>query len=145
MLDLEKAYDWVVRQLLLDKLTKYGVPTNFVNQLLVFLLPILFRTAGDLTESIAVLTTGLLQGVTASLALFIFLIGDLNGDLCEARDAGREPSGPSLSDIGKLVTRDVILIARMPAELQVLLNMFIKCSETKQHRIETFEVHCGYQ
>lgn len=67
-----KSYDKVIRRLLVDKLLAHGIPENLVNQLIIFLLPLLVRTAGDLTGTVAVLTKGLVQGGTASPVLFRF-------------------------------------------------------------------------
>lgn len=123
VLYLAKAYERVIRQLLIDKIIRYGVPTNLINQLIVFILPLLARTEGDVTETIEVFTTGLVQGGTASRspALFGFLIDDLSGDLRAAKDGNREVTGTSLDDPGKLVAENVILIARTAEELQIIL------------------------
>lgn len=70
VLDHAKAYDKVIRQILIDKLRKHGVPANLIHQLIIFLLPLLAKTAGDLTNTIATITTGLVQGGTSSPRLF---------------------------------------------------------------------------
>lgn len=123
VLDLDKAYDRVIRKLLVEKLESHGVPLDLVSQLIVFLGPLLVRTAGDLTRTVALLTTGLLQGGTASLTLFRFFINDLAGDLRMAVSGSRKPTGPILTDPGKLVANDGILVDRSPEELKKLLDV----------------------
>lgn len=73
-LDLAKAYNRFIRRLLVNKLLAQGIPENLVNQFIVFLLPLLVSSAGDLTGTVAVLDKGLVQGGTASPALFRFLL-----------------------------------------------------------------------
>lgn len=98
VLDIAKAYEKVIRKLLTEKLLRQGFPDNLVNQLILFLLTLLVKTAGDLTETTAVLTTGLVQRGTASPALFRFFINDLAGDLRVAQGKSREPTEDSISD-----------------------------------------------
>lgn len=123
VLDLPKAYDKVIRKFLVDKLLKQDIPENLVNQLIIFLLPLVVSTAGDLTEAIAVLTKGLVQGGTESPALFRFFIKDLADDLRAAVGGNIDHNGPSLVDPSKLVADDVILIGRSQDELQILLDV----------------------
>lgn len=111
ILDLAKAYDRVIRRVLVENLLRHNIPENMVNQLIVFMLLLLVKTAGDLTETVSILTTGLVQGGTSSPALFSFFINDLAGDLREAQRKEREPRDNSISEPGKLVADDVILIA----------------------------------
>lgn len=123
-MDLANAYDKVVRQLLLDKLVDKGVPVNLVNQLRVFLLPLLVHTAGDITRTIATLTTGLVQGGTASPSLFRFFINDVAEEMRAVMATERDGTGTSsLDDPGKLVADDVILIANSAGTMQQLLDV----------------------
>lgn len=61
VLDLEKAYDRVVRSLLIDELVKHDILENLMNQLVVFLFPLTVKTAVDLIETLSVLTTVLVR------------------------------------------------------------------------------------
>lgn len=69
------------------------------------------------------LTVGLAQGDTASLALFRIYINDLSREL--RTSVGKYPEGtcPSEGDPCKLVADDVLLIATSQEELQTLLNV----------------------
>lgn len=57
VIDLAQAYDRVIRQLLIDKLSRYGVPENLINQLIIFLLLLLARTVGDIMNTMETFTT----------------------------------------------------------------------------------------
>lgn len=99
VLDLAKAYDKVTRRLLIQRLLDHGVLENIVNQIIIFLLPLHVNTAGDLMKTIEILTTGLLQGGTASPTLFCFLIDDLAVEFREARREPRKPKYKSFQNI----------------------------------------------
>lgn len=71
------------------------------------------KTAGDLIETIATLTSGIVQGGTASPSLFRFFINDLSGDFRAAKGGSREPEGDSMNDPRKMVVNDVILIEKL--------------------------------
>lgn len=62
VLDQTKAYNIVIRKLLVDKLIAQGIPDKLVNKLIVFLLTLLVSTEGDLTGTVSLLTKGLVQG-----------------------------------------------------------------------------------
>lgn len=83
-------------------------------------LPLLARTAGDMKWTISTITTGLVQGGTASPELFRFLIDYIYEEFHEAKDEGREPENTRMEYPGKLVSNDVILVARTAEEMQVL-------------------------
>lgn len=91
IMDLTKAYDKVSRQILLRKPEHLGVPTDLINQIMIFLLPLTVSTAGDVTKVTDLLTIGLTQGETASPALFRIYINDLASRLRKA--AGRNERG----------------------------------------------------
>lgn len=55
--------------------------------------------------------------------MFRFFIDDLARDLRQAQGKGRGPSGDSVSEPGKLVADDVILVARSEEEMQKLLDV----------------------
>lgn len=93
------------------------------------MLTLLAHKAGDLTEKTAILTTSLMQGGTASPALFRFFIDDLAGDVRTVIGKSRDPIGPSLSDPRKLVADDVILVDRSSEELQLLIDACNKWAE----------------
>lgn len=126
VLDLAKAYDRVIRRLLVKKVDAHGVPAGLVSQLILFMVPLLVLMAGYLTGTEALLTTRLSQGFTASPTLFRFFINDLAGDLREAVGENRESCGPSMSNPAKLVADDVILIGRSSEELRRLLEACTK-------------------
>lgn len=94
---------------------------------MVFLVPIFVHTAGDVTNTIAILTTGLTQGGSASPALFRIFIDDLPGELRKTIGLEETAEGNSLKDAAKLVADDVIhglvtLLAKNESDLQVLLD-----------------------
>lgn len=62
VLYLTKAYNRVVRQLLIEKLECMNLPRDLINQLIVFLVPFLVQIAGDVAKLIVVLITGLKWG-----------------------------------------------------------------------------------
>lgn len=119
----------MVRQSLIDKLIGKGIPPNLIHQLVIFLLSFLVRTARDLTETTAILTIGLVQGDTASPALFRFFIDDLAGDLREGQEKARKAAGNSMDDPGKLVADYVTLIADTQEEMQSLLDLCTSWTE----------------
>lgn len=98
--------------MLVEKLEQLGIPQNLVNQVVVFLLPLTVQTAGDVTKTIAILTTGLTQGGSNSPTLFRILIEDLAGALRKARGKDETETGTSLDDPAKLVADDVIIIGK---------------------------------
>lgn len=118
----------MIPKLLVDKLLAQGIPENLVEKLIVFLLPLLVNTAGYLTGAVALLTKWIVQGGKVSSALFRFFIDDLAGDLRAAVGKSRESNGYSLADPTKLVAEDFILIGRSLEELQVLLDVCLKCA-----------------
>lgn len=122
ILDLTKAYDRVVRARLIEKLKSMDITQDLVNQIVVFLVPLVVQTAGDVTRATAIITTGLAQGGSASPALFRIFIDDLAGDLRQAQGKNREAVGDSLEDPAKLVADDVVVIAKSEEGLQTLLD-----------------------
>lgn len=88
-----------------------------------FLVPLLVQTAGDVTHTVAVLTTGLTQGGASSPALFRLFIDDLAGELRKAQGKEAKAEGESLHDPAKLVADDVIILASIKEELQSLLDV----------------------
>lgn len=62
VLDLTKAYDRVVRAILIEK-EKMNVPEDLINQIIEFLVPLLVQTNGEVTHIVAVLTTGWTRSV----------------------------------------------------------------------------------
>lgn len=128
VLDLTKAYDRVVRELLTLRLEKMKLKQELVNQIIVFLVPLLVKTAVDVTQATALLTTGLTQGGAASLALFRIFIEDLANELraTQGQDSGLKDSSQYSA---KLVADDVIIMARTEQELQALLDT---CTEWAQ-------------
>lgn len=81
VLDLTKAYNQVVRQLLKDKLEEMKLTQNLIDQIVILLLPLLVRTVGYVTHAVAFITTGLTRGGSTSTALFRILIDDLAWEL----------------------------------------------------------------
>lgn len=59
VLEWKEAYYKLVRELLIGKLETIGVPQDLLNQIIIFLAPLIVKTAGDVTRTIAVLITGL--------------------------------------------------------------------------------------
>lgn len=96
---------------MIGKLEELGIPPDLINQIIVFLLPLIVSTAGDVTISRAFLTIGLVQGGTASPALFCIYSNELAGRLRRAVGFDSEQDGPSEFDPGKLVADDVIVLA----------------------------------
>lgn len=77
VLDVSKAYNSIIKQLLLAKIHKV-IDKNLANQLLVFLLTVRSFVAGDITRTQLVMEKGLTQGGTSSPALFRVFINDLS-------------------------------------------------------------------
>lgn len=117
VLDLTKAYDRVERELLIKKLDGMKLPTDLVNQIIIFLVPLLVQTEGDVTNAISLLTTGLTRGGAASPALFRIFIDDLAQALRETQRKHKE-GGNNTDEPAKLVADDVIIMARTDQELQ---------------------------
>lgn len=84
VLDLTKAYDLVVRAILIEKLENMSVPKDLVAKITIFPVPIIVKTAGDVTHTLVTLTTGLTQG-GPSPALFRVFIDDPAGELRKPR------------------------------------------------------------
>lgn len=101
-------------------------PNNLVHQQVIFLLSILVSTSGGVIETTAVLTTGLVQGGTASPALFRYFIDDLAGELREGQGKSRTATGEILDDPGKLVADDVILVADTQEDMQSFLVVYTR-------------------
>lgn len=131
VLDLTKAYDRVVRGLLVKKIERMSLPQDLVNQIIIFLVPLLLQTSGDVAYTIAKLSTGLTQGGSASPALFRIFIDDLSSDLRKALGRYETQEGSSLNDPAKLVADDVILLAQNEVELQILLDTFTAWANRK--------------
>lgn len=100
-----------------------GIPQDLVSQIVVFLVPLIIQTAGDVTRATAILTTGLAKCGSASPALFRIFIDDFAGDLRQAQGKHREGEGDSLVDPAKLVVDDVVVVANSEEELQQLLDI----------------------
>lgn len=131
VLDLTKAYNRVVRAMLIEKLEKMGIPQDLVTQIVVFLVPLIVQTAGDVTKLTVTLTTDLAEGGTASPPLFRIFIDDLERPLRQAQGKETEASGDSLDDPCKLVADDVILIGKSETEMHKLLDTCIEWDELK--------------
>lgn len=101
---------------------KLNVPENLISQITIFLVPLLVRTTGDVTNTLAILTTGLTQGGSASPALFRIFIDDLAKELRMAIGQDAEGERESLRDPAKLVADDVILLVEEEESLQILLD-----------------------
>lgn len=129
ILNLTKAYEKVVRGLLITKLEKMGIPKNLENQIIVFLVPMLVQTAGDVTHTVAVLTTGLTQGGSAYSGLFRIFIDDLAKALRKAQGKDGELEGGNLQELAKLVADDVIILSKDDDELQELLDTCTQWAE----------------
>lgn len=104
-------------------MTEKGIPLKIIHQLMIFLMPLLVRTAGDVTETVAVLIKWLIQGGIASPALFRFSIDDLSGDLREGKGKPRTATWESLDDACKMDSDDVILVADTKEEMYTLLGV----------------------
>lgn len=75
-LDLSKAYDSIIKQLLLAKLRRL-VEDNLGNQLLIFLVTVRSTITGDIAKTQLLMEKGLTQDGTLSPALFRMYINDL--------------------------------------------------------------------
>lgn len=107
VLDLAKAYNSIVKALLLGKLTD-KLDLNLANQLLTFLLTVRAQVAGEITDTEIIMKRGLAQGGTSSPALFKLYINDLPDELRVAlREAGKD-----ISDVDpiRLVADDVVCL-----------------------------------
>lgn len=76
VLDLSKAYDTVLKLLLIEKLKKV-IPPNLVIQLRVFISTVIATVTGDITNLAVSMRRGLTQGGTSSPPLFKVFINDL--------------------------------------------------------------------
>lgn len=131
ILDLAKAYDSVIKALLLQKLED-KVDTNLVSQLLVFLLTVRAFVAGDITKTEIIMQKGLTQGGTSSLALFKLFMYDLPEQIREEmRDNDKDIS--ELDPI-RLVADDIVIPAKDKNSLQVALNASHKWAETNHQK-----------
>lgn len=109
-----------MRKILIKKLEDLGVPTDLISQVVVFLAPLMVLTAGDVTGEVAVFTIELVQGGTASPALFRIYINEL---LQEVREAlGMYKSFSSVHDPEKLVEDYVLLLAKNETKFPTLLD-----------------------
>lgn len=93
-----------------------------INQIIVFIVPLHLGTAGDVTNTVALLTTGLTLGESTSPALFRIFIDDLVKELRTALGQDAEGGEDCLRDPAKLVADDVILLAEKEDSLQILLD-----------------------
>lgn len=104
------------------KLERMGIPQDLVNQIAVFLVPLIVQTTGDVTHTVATLTTGLTKGGAASPALFRIFIDDLSGEVRNALGRDGTVTGNSLKDPAKLVADDVVLMVQSDEKLQIPLD-----------------------
>lgn len=118
ILDLAKAYDSIVKALLLLKL-EITVDQNLANQILVFLLTVHERVAGDITNTDVIMRKGLTRGAS-SPALFKMYINDLP----EYVRAALREEGKEIADLEpiRLVADDVVMPAKEERSLKIALN-----------------------
>lgn len=76
VLDLAKAYDSVLKLLLIEK-KRTVVPENFVSKLKVFITTVVEKVSGDITNTPTIMRRSLIQGGTSSPPLFKVFINDL--------------------------------------------------------------------
>lgn len=80
VLDLAKAYDSVLKTLLIKKLERV-IPINLLNYLKVFISTVVATVSGDITNTIIPMRRGLTQGGTSSPPLFKVFINELPAQL----------------------------------------------------------------
>lgn len=80
VLDLSKAYETVLKALVIEKL-KEIVPVNLVNKLRVFIKTVTAKVTGDITNTIIQMKRGLTQGGTSSPPLLKVFINYLPSEL----------------------------------------------------------------
>lgn len=83
VLDLSKAYESVVKQILLQNISQI-IDQNLTNQLLIFLLILKSKVAVDIKDTHISMDKGLTQSGTSSPALFRTFIHDLPKAVREA-------------------------------------------------------------
>lgn len=129
VLDLAKAYDSIVKALLLGKL-EGKVNTDLANQLLIFLLTVRAKVAGDITDTEIVMKKGLTQGETSSPALFKMYINDLPDEL----RAALVGEGSNITDLDpiRLVADDVIYLVKDLDSLQISLDVCQRWAEANR-------------
>lgn len=119
VLDLAKAYDSILKLLLIEKLEE-KVPQNLVRQLKVFIMTVVARVTEDITNTPIPMRPGLTQGGTSSPLLFKLFINDLPAKL---REVLREkfPSN-ILQDPAILVSDDFIALPGTLDEMQLIAH-----------------------
>lgn len=129
VLDLLKAYNSVIKQLLLHKL-RQQVDENLANQILIFILSVKSKVAGEITQTTIHMEKGLTQGGTSSPALFRMFINDLPQAV---RDALHE-KGKNTAELypTRLVADDVFGIVRDVESLQTLLDACHQWAKTNK-------------
>ena len=116
--DFRKAFDWVQRKKLAEKLLRFGMPKAFID-LILYIFNNNVMSVGTKYENVGSVkgTIGVLQGDPISCCLFNAFVSDLSADL--------EGFGPTLQgiQIGNLsYADDVALLAESAMELNQMLK-----------------------
>lgn len=108
ILDVSKAYDTVLKMMLIEKL-KTLTPANILNQFRMFIHTLVAKVDGYISNTIVQMRRGITQGGTSSPPLFRIFINHLPESL---RTKIREKfHDSSLQDPALLVSDDVIALS----------------------------------
>ena len=120
-IDLEKAFDWVDRDLLFYKLLHNNINGNIYNAIkLLYTNTLSCMKINNLYTDWFQIFNGVRQGDTLSPTLFSFFINDLASELKEL-GLGIDINGTKICIL--LYADDMVLIANSEAELQSMLNV----------------------
>lgn len=119
VLDLSKAYDTVLKLLLIKKLQRI-IPSNLLSQVKVFISTVVVKVSGEILNTLIPMRRGLTQAGTTFPPLFRIFINDLPEEL---RKIIREKFPSSiLDDHALLVADDVIDLSATLKEMKEIAN-----------------------